>query len=106
MEIGTEQFQHNGALFTGLDFIFKFFIREGLKKSIMENSILKLDYFLRTFCKKCIFTIENPKNDKTTYRHAHFCLLRCQIFHNGFFLNPSLIWKFTQNISAILKSEM
>ena len=24
------------------------------------------DHFLRTFCKKCIFTIENPKNDKTT----------------------------------------
>ena len=22
---------------------------------------LKLDHFLRTFCKKCIFTIENPK---------------------------------------------
>ena len=28
---------------------------------------LKLDHFLRTFCKKCIFTIENQKkNDKTT----------------------------------------
>ena len=47
------------------------------KKKIMENSILgpdppvmekcflffflKLDHFLRTYCKKCIFTIENPK---------------------------------------------
>ena len=25
---------------------------------------LKLDHFLRTFCKKCIFTIENPKIQK------------------------------------------
>ena len=25
------------------------------------NFFLKLDHFLRTFCKKCIFTIENPK---------------------------------------------
>ena len=23
---------------------------------------LKLDHFLSTFCKKCIFTIKNPKN--------------------------------------------
>ena len=74
------------------------------KKSIMENSIqspdpppppvmekkilfffLKLDHFLRTFCKKCSFTIENPKKtffskkDKTGFRQANFCLLRCQI---------------------------
>ena len=32
---------------------------------VMENFFLffflKLDHFLRTFCKKCIFTIENPK---------------------------------------------
>ena len=40
---------------------------------------LKLDHFLRTFCKKGIFTIENPKNDKTTFKQANFCLLRCQI---------------------------
>ena len=25
---------------------------------------LKLDHFLSTSCKKCIFTIENPKNPK------------------------------------------
>merc|ERR1712173_391396 len=51
---------------------------------------LKLDHFLRTFCKKCIFTIENPKknlenfskNDKTTFRQANFCLLRC---NNGLY---------------------
>ena len=30
----------------------------GKKKIIF---FLKLDHFLRTFCKKCIFTIENPK---------------------------------------------
>ena len=48
---------------------------------------LKLDHFLRTFCKKCIFTIEIQKkfrkflkNDKTTFRQANFCLLRCQIW--------------------------
>ena len=72
----------------------------------MENSIMGLDQpppppgygkknylfsetrpFLRTFCKKSIFTIENPKknieifskNDKTTFRQANFCLLRFQI---------------------------
>ena len=41
-------------------------LREGFKKKIkiiMENSppIMKLDHFLSTFCKKCIFTIENSK---------------------------------------------
>ena len=54
-------------------------IREGFKKNqlwkipyrvlppppVMEKKFLffflKLDHFLRTFCKKCIFTIENPK---------------------------------------------
>ena len=42
--------------------------------------------FFENFFKKCIFTIENPnklrkifKNDKTTFRQANFCLLRCQI---------------------------
>merc|ERR1711867_403818 len=52
----------------------------------MENFFLffflKLDHFLRNFCKKCIFTIENPKknleniskNVKTTFRQAYFCL--------------------------------
>ena len=29
---------------------------------IFKNFFLKLDHFLRTFCKKCIFSIENPKN--------------------------------------------
>ena len=46
-----------------------------------------VDHFLRNFCKKCISTIENPKkklenfskNDKTTFKQANFCLLRCQI---------------------------
>ena len=31
---------------------------------VMEKKFiffLKLDHFLRTFCKKCIFAIENPK---------------------------------------------
>ena len=56
------------------------YIREGLKKKkkklwkipyrvltpppvkeIFFIFFLKLDHFLRTFCKKCIFTIENPK---------------------------------------------
>ena len=44
---------------------------------VMEKKyfFLKLDHFLRTFCKKCIFTIENPKkienfskNEKTIFR--------------------------------------
>ena len=39
---------------------------------------LKLDHFLRTFCKKCIFTIENPKKlllDKQLFASsdAKFC---------------------------------
>ena len=57
-----------------------------LNPSVMEkkkfNFFLKLDHFLKTFV-----TIENPKkkienfskNDKTTFRQANFCLLRCQI---------------------------
>ena len=28
---------------------------------VMEIFFLKLDHFLRTFCKKCIYNIENPK---------------------------------------------
>ena len=36
------------------------------------NFFLKLDHFLGTFCKKCIFTFENPKtiskNDRTKER--------------------------------------
>merc|ERR1712131_297176 len=50
---------------------------------------LKLDHFWRTFCKKCIFTIENPKknfeifskNDHATFKQANFCLLRCNNSH-------------------------
>ena len=49
-----------------------------------KKFFLKLDHFLRTFCKKCIFNIKIPKNleifsknDKTTFRQANFCLLRC-----------------------------
>ena len=57
-------------------FYFEFPLLGKGSKKIMENSIkgpdppvmefffLKLDHFLRTICKKCILTIENPKNDK------------------------------------------
>ena len=40
---------------------------------------LKLDHFLRTFCKKCIFTIENPKNYKIFQKMTKL-LLDKQIF--------------------------
>ena len=33
----------------------------GKQKTMIFYDIVKLDHFLRTFCKKCIFTIENPK---------------------------------------------
>ena len=29
---------------------------------------LKLDHFLRTFCKKCIFTFENPKKIRKFFK--------------------------------------
>ena len=76
-------------------------VREGFKKTIMENSIYGPNHlpprlwkkfiffsetrpFFENFYKKCIFAIENPKknfskNDKTTFKQANFCLLRCQI---------------------------
>ena len=52
---------------------------------------LILDQILRTFCKKCIFTIENPKknlenffkNDKTTFRQAKFCLPQIPDFNTA-----------------------
>ena len=70
-------------------------LREGFKKKIKNNYgkfhngsgppplpppgygkknifFLKLDHFLRTFCKKCIFTIENPKKLLLDKQHAQF----------------------------------
>ena len=64
---------------------------------------LKLYHFLSTFCKKCIFTIENPKkykkiskNDKTTFRQANFCILRCQIllWHPQWRPQHTKFWQF------------
>ena len=69
-------FSKNVIKFT--EFCFKkYFIRGGLRKWKIPLLGLAL---LSTFCKKCIFTIENSKkNDKTTFRQRIFCLLRCQI---------------------------
>ena len=41
---------------------------------------LKLDHFLRTFCKKCIFTIENPKKTLKIFQKMIKLLLDKQIF--------------------------
>ena len=41
---------------------------------------LKLDHFLRTFCKKCIFTIENPKKTQKNFQKMIKLLLDKQIF--------------------------
>ena len=69
-----------------VEFSIFFFEAPGYGKFFLIFFFLKLDHFLRTFCKKCIVplkiqkNLENfSKNDKTTFRPANFCLLRCQI---------------------------
>ena len=68
----------------------KFHIGSWPPPPVMEKKIIFFSEtrpFFENFCKKCIFTIENTKknlenfskNDKSTFRQANFCLLRCQI---------------------------
>merc|ERR1712131_284783 len=51
-----------------------------LWKKIFYFFFLKLDHFLRTFCKKCIFTTENPKKLRKFFKKMIKLLLDKQIF--------------------------